>query len=259
MSINSYKLVPVKMFDDLIEYRHTPVECDRSITSIVEDSRNNISNDQSSVKYSTPCGPQISVGEGGDGASPMWVYEDQSILPNYSQGKKVTESLESYKNILDNNDVPEHVKIQLLQFFRDRYDKARVPHDDSPQLEEGDPNAIIHSILDSMGGDKRNRAQHIITILNNNNLVKWNSMGDFILPRYATINLRSLLRTLVYANVGSEREIQATVEIIKPFYKYIKQHIVNRAVITRLDNIHNIVSQKYLSLESPQKRKKKKK
>ena len=62
MSINSYKLVPFKMFDDLIKYRHIPVECDWSITSIIEDSRNNISNDQSGVKYSTPSGPQMSVG-----------------------------------------------------------------------------------------------------------------------------------------------------------------------------------------------------
>ena len=89
MSINSYKLVPVKMFEDLIKNKQPPVEHDRSIKSIIEDSQNNISNDPSSQKYSTSIGPQMSVGQGDGTSTPMWVYDNQSILPDYSQRKKV--------------------------------------------------------------------------------------------------------------------------------------------------------------------------
>ena len=45
MSINSYKLVPVKMFEDLTKNRQSPVENNRSIKSIIE---------ESNQKYSTP-------------------------------------------------------------------------------------------------------------------------------------------------------------------------------------------------------------
>ena len=257
MSVNSYKLVPVKMFEDIMKKTQPAPDQNRSISSIIENSQNDISNDLPSQKFSTSTGPQMSVGQGNEYNSPMWVYENQSILPDYSQGRKVSESLESYKKMLDDETIPEHIKIQLLQFFRDRYDKSRLPYDTADPIEEGDPNAVLHSILEPMSVYKKNKASKIIKVfLNNSNVITWNSMGEFILPRYATINLRSLLRTLVYANEGSDREILSTVEIIKPFYKHIKQDIVNKKVISRLENIQDSVSKKYVALNSPQKKKK---
>ena len=84
-------------------------------------------------------------------------------------------------------------------------------------------------------------------------------MGDFTLPIYAvnsSLNLDSLLKTLVYAKKGSDQEIQSTIEIIKPFFKIIKEHVVNRKVFRTLEGIQDNVSKKYIALKSKQKKKK---
>ena len=267
MSINSYKLVPVKMFEDLMKNRQPPVETNRSVKSIIEADQNNISNELSTPKYSTPSVPPMVMGDGRDRSTPLWVYEDQSILPNYSQGKKVTDSFESYKNMLDNDTVPEHIKIQLLQFLRDKYDKTRSSYDtveieDEEESNYDDYDKILHATLDPMSADKRRRALDIVTVFrNNSNLIRWNPRGEFILPKYvdnSTINLKSLLKILVYVKEGSEQEIESAIDIIKPFYKAIKHHIVNKKILRRLENIHENVTKKYVALNSPKKRKKKK-
>ena len=71
-----------------------------------------------------------------------------------------------------------------------------------------------------MSVEKRMKAMNISSVfLKNRNLIRWNSEGDFILPRYvdnAKINLNSLLRTLIYANEGTDSEIEASIDIIKP-------------------------------------------
>ena len=147
MSINSYKLVPVKMFEDLTKNCQVPVENNRSIKSIIEESE---SINENSDKYPTvSLPPQMQLGEGRKlGSAPLWIYEDQTTLPIYSQGKKVDDSFESYKNILNNNTIPEHTKIQLLQFLKDKYDDARRPYGPLANIDEDDEDNrdIIHSI-----------------------------------------------------------------------------------------------------------------
>ena len=110
-----------------------------------------------------------------------------------------------------------------------------------------------------MGPEKRKMALSIVRIFRNNaNLIKWNSEGDFVLPNYVdnlSINLNSLLRILVYANVGSDQEIESAIEIINPFYKSIKDFIVNKKIIRRIENFRNNTSKKYVALNSKQKKK----
>ena len=82
-------------------------------------------------------------------------------------------------------------------------------------------------------------------------------MGDFTLPIYAVnspLKLDSLLRTLVYTKKGTHQEIQSTINIIKPFFKTIKEHVVNRKVIKALEDIQDDVSKKYIAL-GPTKKK----
>ena len=265
MSINSYKLVPVKMFEDLIKSAHTPVPKSRSVSSIMEESENNIPNAPSTQRYSTPSAPQMSTGGNKNASAPLWVYEDPGELPNYSQGKKVTDSFESYTDMLDDATIPDRVKIQLLQYLKDKYDKARMPREPSADLDDIDTyydayDKKIQSILNSMSAEKRAKALDIVRVFqNNSNLIKWNSAGDFILPKYidtSTINLNSLLKTLLYANAGTAREIQSTIDIIKPFFKSIRHNIVNKKISNKLEDIIDNVSQKYVSLSSTRKRKK---
>ena len=64
MSINSYKLVPVKMFEDLIKDARIPLGKSRSVSSIREESENNIQDVTTTQKYSTPNHPKMSMGGG---------------------------------------------------------------------------------------------------------------------------------------------------------------------------------------------------
>ena len=69
-----------------------------------------------------------------------------------------------------------------------------------------------------MSVEKRAKALDIVRVFQNNtNLIKWNSAGDFLLPKYvdtSAINLNSLLKTLLYAGAGTARKIQAIIDII---------------------------------------------
>ena len=269
MSINSYKLVPVKMFEDILKNTHTSVDANRSIKSIIEDSENNnnIQNKDTEPKYSTSINPQTSTG--GAQSTPLWVYEDQNTLPNYSQAKKVTDTFESYKNVLDNNSIPDHIKVQLLQYLKDKYDKTRtafepseVDDDDDEAGDYVDPNydghnRLLQSIITDMGREKKNKAKSIISFfLSNNNVIKWNSEGEFTLPKYADtsiINLASLMRILLYSNVGTEREIEEVIHIIRPFYKSIKDFIVNKKILNRLNIFQENIKNKYVSLNNTRK------
>ena len=268
MSINSYKLVPVKMFEDILKNTHKPVDDNRTIKSIIEDSENK----DTEPKYSTSIKPQMSTG--GAQATPLWVYEDQNTLPKYSQAKKVTDTFESYKNVLDNNSIPDHIKVQLLQYLKDKYDKTRTafePSEDEQDDNTGvnaDPNydghnRLLQSIINAMGPEKRNKAKSIISFfLSNNNVIKWNSEGEFTLPKYvdtSIINLATLMRILLYANLGTEREIEEVIHIIKPFYKSIKDFIVNRRILKRLNIFQDDIVNNYVNLNNIGKIQRKKK
>ena len=268
MSINSYKLVPVKMFEDLIRDGRIPLGKGRSVSSIREASENNIQDVTSTQKYSTPTPPEMSMGEGdknvSSGPHPLWVYEDQTELPNYSQGKKVTDYFAEYTDMLNNNTVPDHIKVQLLQYLKDKYDKVKIPREPSDELDDIDGNYDAYdkktqSILNSMSVEKRAKALDIVRVFQNNtNLIRWNSAGDFLLPKYvdtSAINLNSLLKTLLYAGAGTAREILATIDIIEPFYKSIKHNIVNKKITSRLDGKKDNASQRYVSLNSTRKKK----
>ena len=274
MSINSYKLVPVKMFEDMLN-GHTTVDANRSIKSIIEDAENK----DTEPKYSTSVKPQTSTGGGGAQATPLWVYEDQNTLPNYSQAKKVTDTFESYKNVLDNNSIPDRIKVQLLQYLKDKYDKTRGAFDPSEDDDDGDntginadPNydghsRLLHSIIDTMGHEKKNKAKNIISFfLRNSNVIKWNSEGEFTLPKYvdtSIINLSSLMRILLYANLGTEREVEEVIHVVRPFYKSIKDFIVNKRILRRLNTFQDNIKNNYVNLnnigKSPKSKKNKRK
>merc|ERR1712055_546036 len=212
----------------------------------------------------TPINPQMSTG--GAQTTPLWVYEDQNTLPSYSQAKKVADSFESYKNVLDNDSIPDRIKVQLLQYLKDKYNKTRTAiepsEDDDGVSDSVDPNydghsRLLQSTINAMGPEKRNKAKSIISFfLSNNNVIKWNSEGEFTLPKYvdtSIINLGSLMRILLYANLGTEREVEEVIHIIRPFYKSIKDFIVNKRILNRLNIFQENIKNKYVSLNNTRK------
>ena len=84
------------------------------------------------------------------------------------------------------------------------------------------------------------------------------------MPKYADtsiINLPSLMRILLYSNVGTEREIEEVIHIIRPFYKSIKDFIVNKRILRRLNIFQDNIKNNYVNLNNigkiPRKKKKK--
>ena len=82
MSINSYKLVPVKMFEDLIKGACIPLGKSRSVSSIREESENNIQDVTSTQKYSTPNPPKMSMGGNKNASAPHPPCGFMKIRPN---------------------------------------------------------------------------------------------------------------------------------------------------------------------------------
>ena len=89
MSINSYKLVPVKMFQDLMKNSLPPVENNRSIKSIIE---------ESGQKYNTPNSKYFS--ENSD------KYSTECPPPQMTTGGKQTKYIEGYWDIEVNKKYP---------------------------------------------------------------------------------------------------------------------------------------------------------
>ena len=58
------------------------------------------------------------------------------------------------------------------------------------------------------------------------------------------------MRILLYANEGTEREIEEAIHIIRPFYKSIKDFIANKKIIRRLNIFQDNMKNKYVSLNN---------
>ena len=134
-----YKLVPDKVYRDLVHdgnekissHNHQKNEKERSIRSIQENNEmdlKKISNENESNTanlYEAPSHLQS-----GDGLNhPLWVFNEQNTLPQYSTPKKLVDSFSKYKKILD-MDLPEKLKIQLAQYYKDKYNHARFNDND---------------------------------------------------------------------------------------------------------------------------------
>ena len=271
MSVESFKLVPVNMFKDLVSKTPQLPENNRSINSIIEENQKDHKKDH---LYTSSSSPKF-FGEGQNRAlPPLWVYEDQTTLPDYSLGQKVSNAFELYKDILNNNDIPSHLKISLLQHYKDKYDKARLSGDnfDQDMMDDEDDESRLNMndkptriILDGIPLlDKRRNAQEILRVfMNNRSIILWDSQGNFSLPKYidnSKINLSSLIRILVYSNEGDDEAIEQTINIVKPFYKKIRSFINNKRVIQALDDFqYNVHNKKYLPFHTPTKKKRKRK
>ena len=86
------------------------------------------------------------------------------------------------------------------------------------------------------------------------------------MPKYvdtSIINLSSLMRILLYANLGTEREVEEVIHVVRPFYKSIKDFIVNKRILRRLNTFQDNIKNNYVNLnnigKSPKSKKNKRK
>ena len=86
------------------------------------------------------------------------------------------------------------------------------------------------------------------------------------MPKYvdtSIINLSSLMRILLYANLGTEREVEEVIHVVRPFYKSIKDFIVNKRILRRLNTFQDNIKNNYVNFnnigKSPRSKKNKRK
>ena len=289
MSLNTYKLVPLEAFEELTKNDNntkntsgispdTDNQSGRSINSIIEENQKYINPSNSSdtvVKYSTKVAPAtISPNTLKGGASgPQWVYGDANVLPDFTLGKKVQDSFETYKDVLDDKTIPTRLKVLLLQYFKDKYDRTRLfgnnyndddndddDNDDIDYLNYGKKYSPAYNVLRLAPADKRRIMSEILKILNNNkNYIDWDIDGNFKRPKFVDtniLNLGVLLKTLTYAAYGTSNVIEEIVQVLRPLYKVLKPFIINRKIIAYFKDDKTYITP-YKSFASPPTKKRK--
>ena len=264
-----YKLVPDKIYRDLVRdgnskipsHHHQKIEKERSVKSIQENNEmefNKISNENESNTanlYEAPSHLQS-----GDGViPPLWVFNDRNTLPQFSAPNKLVDSFSKYKKILD-MDLPEKLKIQLAQYYNDKYNQARFKgnklnnDDGDSDDDDGDDvddvsylNPETRALDQAISKIRKNSKPKAILagrigkiMLKSPKHIKWEGSGEISHPKYINnLNLLKLLSCLVYARKGSVQELQDIFNLIRPFYKKIKDHIINKSVLAKIRTFYD--------------------
>ena len=224
-----YKLIPEKHYQDLINEKKctnlAPHENqvnhennERSIKSIQDNNEmefNSLSKENGvniSNLYEAPS-PHLKTGRGIK--DPLWVYDNDNTLPQFSNPKKLLDSFSNYNKILD-LDLPEKLKVKIAQFYRDKYDNKRNKSidkndeddddDDDENYDDNDviiaPKAALDVALKRIGQKskvKMDLANKIASVLlKSSKYIKWDGSGQIIFPKYINeINLFNLL-SIIY-------------------------------------------------------------
>ena len=72
------------------------------------------------------------------GSDMFWALNDPNTLPRFSKQAKIDRNFNEYQNIL-NSEIPQHLKIKLLQYFRQKYENSikTPPHPEGTDKESG--------------------------------------------------------------------------------------------------------------------------
>ena len=263
-----YKLVPDKVYRDLVHdgnekifshHHHQNDEEDRSIKSIQENNEmefKKISNENETNTANLYEAPSSHLQSGDGLIPPLWVFNDRNTLPQYSTPNKLVDTFSKYKKILD-MDLPEKLKIQLAQYYKDKYNHARfnenefnngINSDDENDDDDDNDDAKIYlnpqkrALEEAISKIRKNsKPKGILAarigkiMIESPKFIKWEGTGDISHPKYANnLNLFNLLSCLVYAKKGSTQELRDIFNLIRPFYKKIKDHIINKSIILKI-------------------------
>ena len=112
-------------------------------------------------------------GRGGvtDGEKIVWNHDDPTTLPKYSNQHKIASSLDEYESIL-NSKIPQHLKIKLLDFYKQKYmnslqnnDIDNTSDDDSDTEDETNLKNMqtgLHKVLANIGSTQKKNKRKIL-------------------------------------------------------------------------------------------------
>ena len=168
--ITSYKLVPLKIFDDLrnacssssssssnnntitsssIQQQNTPKRSvkdiqDEIVTQMIENDDRKKSDTLETPSIEQQLAENVKTYGGKDKIT--WLYGDETKLPQFSAQSKIGTSLDKYLDILNSKNIPENIKLQLATLYKTKYDRTRRPEmyrDDDYDLSDENQDDII--------------------------------------------------------------------------------------------------------------------
>ena len=234
-----HKLIPVIKFKKMIQ------DCNNNNNNNDSVNNNDIemksdpeikSVSQIRSKYNEP---DIRTGEGlfkDKQSNLFWSLNDETKLPKYSIQNKIENSFNEYENIL-NSDIPSHLKIMLMKYYRQKYDNSKqtpLNEDTGVDPDENIENfklGMESTILTFRTQEKRNLARNILVKLSQlKDYITWDKTGEITYPQIyldSVKNLKDFISILIFAKQGSSEEIMNVYQVIEPFYDQIQSYIVN--------------------------------
>ena len=251
MNIKTYKLVPVSFFDkmgkdgefvdDNIKQKNVVTdEGERSVRDIVEANLQNTNFEPSKhyiadFKLGKPSLDGGGVGRLAKSSEPVF-SGDRDILSEKSHGVKLRSIDQDLQELLDNDKIPDGLKIKLYTILQRRYEQVKnnsdhgKTGDDTDILNGDNPRHVLNDFISGLPKNKIGDGRILGEILMNEfKHIKWDSEGDIIFPKMRHLgifDLGYLIRTILYST-SSEKHTRLAARIIKPFYhKLVKKNVI---------------------------------
>ena len=257
MNIKTYKLVPVSFFDkvgkdgefvdDNVKQKNMVTdEEERSVRDIVEANLQN-TNFEPSKHYIADFKlgkPSLDGGGVGRLAKPSEsvLSSDRDVLSEKSHGVKLRSIDQDLNELLDNDKIPDGLKIKLYTILQRRYEQLKnntdrgKTGDNNDILDEDNPRHILNDFISDLPKNKIGDGRVLGEILMNEfKHVRWDSEGGIIFPKMRHLgifDLGYLIRTILYST-SSEKHTMLAAKIIRPFYhKLVKKMVVGNHKLT---------------------------
>ena len=269
MSFKSYKLIPIDDYEKMKLYQpvypDTNEEMDhkddgntsnRNIQNIIKD---NLEHTEFKPSTHYVADSKLSIQKGGGGKIPIFL-PDTGELPQFSRGMRLQKSYDDLSTVLNDNTIPDDLKIKLYTILKRKYDINRKTNPSNNDVggdkhEERNYNADEtirsgnHAIDSFPNQEKRSVAREIVNILlKRPEFVSWNSEGNLIRPNNADLSLYRFLEIMIYRKKGLKEEIEKIANAIKPLTRELTPYIVNAKLKQELEkNIADTRFSKYVS------------
>lgn len=204
------------------------------------------------INNSDDANPANHILRNADGNVLSWTHNTATQLPKYSQQSKIEDTHDQYNYILNANNIPQNIKMKLMEYMYNKYKMSKQPNhlhdmnesiissDDEcnrsiSNINENDQKAAITDVISATPPGMLNITNKLATqLMRQKKYIQWSADGEILYPvefyKSKIITIDKLIRILIYPDVGGQNELRAVQTLIKPFYKSIKSYVKNKNI-----------------------------